>query len=82
LDIACLFCGLNEQMIIRVWDSQSSPQLGLWNLKDRSLVKLSENGNLVMHDQLQDIGRKCATIEQKNRLWDSKKENFQCLQHK
>jgi hypothetical protein len=35
-----------------------------------------------MHDQLQDIGRKCATIEQKNRLWDSKKENFQCLQHK
>ncbi len=29
LDIACLFCGLNEQMIIRVWDSQSSPQLGL-----------------------------------------------------
>jgi hypothetical protein len=65
LDIACYFCGLNEQMIIQIWDSQSSPQLGLQNLKDRSLVKLSENGNLVMHDQLQDMGRKIA---RKNRL--------------
>jgi hypothetical protein len=82
LDIACYFCGLNEQMIIQIWDSQSSPQLGLQNLKDRSLVKLRENGNLVMHDQLRDMGRKIATIEHKNRLWDSKKESFQCLQHK
>jgi len=48
-------------------------------LKDRSLVKLSENGDLVMHDQLRDMGRKIA---RKNRLWDSKKESFQCLQHK
>jgi Leucine-rich repeat (LRR) protein len=79
LDIACYFCGLNEQMIIQIWDFQSSPQLGLWNLKDRSLVKPSENGNLVMHDQLRDMGWKFA---RKNRLWDSKKESFQCLQHK
>ncbi len=82
LDIACYFCGFNEQMIIQIWDSQSSPQLGLQNLKDRSLVKLSENVNLVMHDQLRGMGRKIATIEQKNRLWDSKKESFQYLQHK
>jgi hypothetical protein len=66
-------------MIIQIWDSQSSPQLGLQNLIDRSLVKLSENGNLVMHDQLRDMGRKIA---RNNRLWDSKKESFQCLQHK
>jgi len=45
-------------------------------------VKLSENGNLVMHDQLRDMGQNFATIEQKNRLWDSKKESFQCLQRK
>jgi hypothetical protein len=82
LDIACYFCGMNEQMIIQIWDSQSSPQLGLRNLKDRSLVKQNEIGNLVMHDQLQDMGRKIATIEKKNRLWDSKKESFQCLQNK
>jgi len=82
LDIACYFCGLNEQMIIQIWDSQSSPQLGLRNLKDRSLVKQNEIGNLVMHDRLQDMGRKIATIEEKNRLWDSKKESFQCLQNK
>jgi hypothetical protein len=79
LDIACYFCGLNEQMIIQIWDFQSSPQFGLQNLKDRSLVKLSENGNLVMHDQLRDMGRKFA---RNNRLWDSKKESFQCLQNK
>jgi hypothetical protein len=79
LDIACYFCGLNEQMIIQIWDSQSSPQLGLRNLKARSLVKLSEDGNLVMHDQLRDMGRKFA---RNNRLWDSKKESFQCLQRK
>ncbi len=79
LDIACYFCGLNEQMIIQIWDYQSSPTLGLQNLKDRSLVKLSENGNLVMHNQLRDMGRKFA---RKNQLWDSKKESFQCLQHK
>ncbi len=66
LDIACYFCGWNEQMIIQIWDSQSSPQLGLWNLKDRSLVKLSENGYLVMHEQLWDMGWKFATIKQKN----------------
>jgi len=29
LDIACYFCGLNEQMIVQIWDFQSSPQLGL-----------------------------------------------------
>jgi hypothetical protein len=39
-------------------------------------VKLSENGNLVMHNQLRDMGRKFAMIEQKNWLWDSKKESF------
>jgi hypothetical protein len=82
LDIACYFCGWNEQMIIQIWDSWSSSQLGLQNLKDRSLGKLSENGYLVMHDQLWDMGWKFATIKQKNRLWDSKKESFQCLQHK
>jgi hypothetical protein len=66
LDIACYFCGLNEQMIIQIWDFQSSLELGLQNLKERSLVKLSENGNLVMHNQLRDMGRKFAMIEQKN----------------
>ncbi len=71
LDIACYFCGWNEQMIIQTWDSQSSPQLGLWNLKDRSLVKLNENDYLVIHDQLWDMAWKFATIKQKNRLWDS-----------
>jgi hypothetical protein len=42
----------------------------LQNLKNRSLVKLSENAYLVMHNQLWDMGWKFATIKQKNQLWD------------
>jgi hypothetical protein len=71
LDIACYFCVLNEQMFIQIWDSQSSPQLGLQNLKDRSLVRLSENGNLVMTnygtwvENLQQLNKKINGIQKK-----------------
>jgi hypothetical protein len=33
-----------------------SPKLKLQNLKDRSLIKWVEDGNLYMHEQLQDTG--------------------------
>jgi hypothetical protein len=54
----------------------------LRNLKDKSLVKLSENGYLVMHDQLWDMGWKFAKIKFKKWLWDFFLKSFQCLQHK
>ncbi len=34
--------------------------IGLQNLKDRSLIKWSEDGGLYMHEQLQDMGRNIA----------------------
>jgi len=51
LDIACYFGGLKEIIALRIWDSESST-LELQNLKDRSLVKVNKDGNLIMHDQL------------------------------
>ncbi len=38
-------------------DDSCSPMLGLENLKDRSLIKWAKDGNLYMHEQLQDMGQ-------------------------
>jgi hypothetical protein len=35
--------------------------LKLQNLKDRSLIKWAEDGNLYMHEQLRDMGQNIAT---------------------
>jgi hypothetical protein len=78
LDIACYFGGLKEIIALRIWDFESST-LELQNLKDRSLVKVNKDGNLTMHDQLRDMGRKFAIQEEKNRIWDPK-TNLQILQ--
>jgi len=69
LDIACYFGGLKEIIALRIWDSESST-LELQNLKDRSLIKVNKDGNLIMHDQLRDMGQKFAIREEKNRIWD------------
>jgi hypothetical protein len=45
----------------------------LSNLQDRSLLKVSKNGEIIIHDQLGDLGRKIASQHQKNQLWDPKK---------
>jgi len=77
LDIACYFGGLKEIIALRIWDSESST-LELQNLKDRSLVKVNKDGNLIMHDQLRDMGQKFAIEEEKNRIWDPE-TNLQIL---
>jgi Leucine-rich repeat (LRR) protein len=77
LDIACYFGGLKEIIALQIWDSESST-LELQNLKDRSLVKIKEDGNLFMHDQLRDMGRKFAIQEENNRIWD-RETNLQIL---
>ncbi|CAK9199796.1 unnamed protein product [Sphagnum troendelagicum] len=69
LDIACYFGGLKESIALRIWDSESST-LELQNLKDRSLVKVEKDGNLFIHDQLRDMGRKFIIREENNRIWD------------
>jgi hypothetical protein len=41
---------------------------GLQNLKDRSLVKITKDGYLNMHEQLKDIGQKIA-MEQRSQIF-------------
>jgi len=77
LDIACYFGGLKEIIALQIWDFESST-LELQNLKDRFLVKVNKDGNLIMHDQLRDMGRKFAIQKEKNRIWDPK-TNLQIL---
>jgi energy-coupling factor transporter ATP-binding protein EcfA2 len=72
LDIACFFCGFKLKTIIRIWDN-SSPRINLSNLQNRSFLKVRKNGEIIIHDQLRDLGRKIASQDQKNRLWDPKK---------
>jgi predicted secreted protein len=64
LDIACFFIGFKKSTFCRVYwngDSSSSPMLRLQNLKDKSLIKWAEDGNLYMHEQLRDMGQNIAT---------------------
>ncbi len=36
-------------------------------------MKVNKDGNLSIHDQLRDTGRKFAIREEKNRIWDLEK---------
>ncbi|CAK9870214.1 unnamed protein product, partial [Sphagnum jensenii] len=68
LDIACFFSeynskferGVTVQKALQIWKvpSQYSSTSSLQNLMDRSLVKVNDKGNLAMHDQLRDMGRR------------------------
>jgi hypothetical protein len=76
LDIACFFDGYETNTTFRIGTYQS-PILGLRNLKDRSLVKITKDGYLNMHEQLKDMGQKIA-MEERGRIfiWNPKKPNF------
>jgi ABC-type dipeptide/oligopeptide/nickel transport system ATPase subunit len=64
LDIACFFTGFKKETFCRVYgniDGSSSSMFKLQNLKDRSLIKWAEDGNLYMHEQLRNMGQNIAT---------------------
>jgi hypothetical protein len=75
LDIACFFYGYERNTTIRI-GTYRSPILGLRNLEDRSLVKITKDGYLNMHEQLKDMGQKIA-VEESSRIfiWNPKKSN-------
>ncbi|KAH9568577.1 hypothetical protein CY35_03G084900 [Sphagnum magellanicum] len=92
LDIACFFSeynsyfdgiwgrqnGITSQKALQICKvpSQHSPMICLQNLMDRSLVKVNDKGNLVMHDQLRDMGRQIVReasryeCRKQSRIWD------------
>ncbi len=92
LDIACFFSeynskfegiwtrqnGITIEKALQIWKvpSQHSPMICLQNLMDRSLVKVNDKGNLVMHEQLRDMGRQIVReasgyeCRKQSRIWD------------
>jgi hypothetical protein len=95
LDIACFFSeynskfemGVTIQKALRIWEvpSQYSLMSRLKNLKDRSLVKVNDKGNLVMHDQLRDMGRQIVKeasgyeCGNQSRIWDKEEARMVLL---
>ncbi|KAJ8759241.1 hypothetical protein K2173_006761 [Erythroxylum novogranatense] len=78
LHIACFFKGENIDEAKRVFSScELSADVGLSVLVDKSLVTISENDVLDMHDLLQEMGRQIVRQESNNdprcrsRLWDT-----------
>jgi hypothetical protein len=73
LDIACFFVNFKKSTFCRVYSNgndSSSLKLVLQNLKDRSLIKWTEDARLYMHEQLRDMGRNIATKVTMNRfIW-------------
>ncbi|KAL3323488.1 hypothetical protein AABB24_037901 [Solanum stoloniferum] len=77
LDIACFFRGIEKEKVMQVLEScYSGPKIGLRVLVNKSLVIISENNEIEMHDLIQDMG-KCIVQMQKHpgeysRVWNVK----------
>ncbi|KAI6681344.1 hypothetical protein NL676_035225, partial [Syzygium grande] len=76
LDIACFFIGASKQNPTYMWDAcDFFPGRGIEVLRLMSLIKVDENGKLMMHDQLRDLGREIVRLEnqkkpqKRSRLW-------------
>ncbi|KAL3745180.1 hypothetical protein ACJRO7_014311 [Eucalyptus globulus] len=76
LDIACLFIGSHKQNPTYMWDAcDFFPGMGIEVLSLMSLIIIDENRELLMHDQLRDLGREIVYLEnprepqERSRLW-------------
>ncbi|XP_050266631.1 disease resistance protein RUN1-like [Quercus robur] len=66
LDIACLFNHEVEDHVVEILENLGRlPRIGLKILIEKSLLKISENNELGMHDLLRDMGR--DIVRQKSR---------------
>ncbi|KAF8029361.1 hypothetical protein BT93_E1913 [Corymbia citriodora subsp. variegata] len=79
LDIACLFIGYDKDILVHFWDeSKFFPEVTMKVLQNMSLIKINENNEVWMHDQLRDLGRDIVLkkgdmkIEKQSRVWDPK----------
>ncbi|KAF8023113.1 hypothetical protein BT93_F0570 [Corymbia citriodora subsp. variegata] len=78
LDIACFFIGTDKNIVSYMWDACGFfPEEGIEVLSFMSLIKIGDNDNLIMHDQLRDLGREIVREENhqepqyRSRLWES-----------
>ncbi|XP_048141455.1 disease resistance protein L6-like [Rhodamnia argentea] len=64
LDIACFFVGTNSRYASYMWDASNFfPRMGIETLSHMSLIKIGDDGELRMHDQLKDLGREIVRQE-------------------
>ncbi|XP_039164576.1 disease resistance protein RPV1-like isoform X2 [Eucalyptus grandis] len=77
LDIACFFIGMDARIPSYMWDACDyySP-IGIELLRNMSFVKIGENNELWMHNELRKFGREIVRRENENeprkrsRLWN------------
>ncbi|KAL3746905.1 hypothetical protein ACJRO7_015788 [Eucalyptus globulus] len=76
LDIACFFCNENKTDAIYMWTAcKFYPNRGIEVLTNRCLVKILDNDQFQMHDQLIALGRQIVRedspndLEKQSRLW-------------
>ncbi|XP_030514540.2 disease resistance protein L6-like [Rhodamnia argentea] len=79
LDIACFFVGTDSRTASYMWDAcQFFPGAGIEVLRFMSLIKIGDDHQLRMHDQLKDLGKEIVREENRreprnrSRLWDYK----------
>ncbi|KAL3743662.1 hypothetical protein ACJRO7_018863 [Eucalyptus globulus] len=64
LDIACFFVGANFTFASYMWDACNFlPRMGIQILSFMSLIKIGDEGELKMHDQLRNLGREIVRQE-------------------
>ncbi|XP_048132826.1 disease resistance protein RPV1-like [Rhodamnia argentea] len=78
LDIACFFIGCDIEITIHMWDETSFfPEEALGVLQHMSLVKITRQNTLWMHDVIRDLGREIIrqqsnmVREKQTRVWDA-----------
>ena len=86
MDISCFFCKdsnigglqITQERILRCFDDDEDIiEQTFEKLRDKSLLKVDENGALDMHDQLRNMGRMIAEKEyQGSRIWDYSSSTF------
>ncbi|XP_048136654.1 disease resistance protein L6-like [Rhodamnia argentea] len=74
LDIACFFIGKKIKFEMYMWDDCGFyASQGIEELKLRCLIKIGDDAELKMHDQLRDLGRSIVAQgqppERRSRLW-------------
>ncbi|XP_056162557.1 disease resistance protein RPV1-like [Syzygium oleosum] len=76
LDIACFFIGTDHKIPPYMWCACNYDPRGIMILCDMGLVKIGENSELLMHNQLREFGRETVRRQDpheprnRNRLWN------------
>lgn len=84
LDIACCLKGQTKSQITSILDAcDFSTEIGMRSLEDKSLVTVSNNNTVQMHDLIQEMGRFVESEKkpgERKRLWDPK-EIYDVFKH-